>query len=454
MDLFQQVDSDSALTVSALTERIRKQLEVEFREVWVCGEVSNLRRQSSGHIYFSIKDAASQLSCVLFRADANRQPSLPENGMECILCGSISVYPPRGSYQLVVRVVLERGAGRLQAEFERLKRLLAAEGVFERDRKRPLPLLPLRIAVITSPTGAALQDFIRILKRRDFGGSVTVFPARVQGVGASAELLSRLQQAQQGDFDLIVLTRGGGSIEDLWAFNDPDLARAVAASSKPTISAVGHEIDHVLTDYAADIRGETPSGAAEIISSRVQQIRERLWQTSERLERSRKTFLNDAAARLKLCASEFKSIDPRNWIERWDMRLDDLEQQLGHAISDTLVRARNRLSDCGLPLEQMTPRNRLRLMRERLHERSQQLERCRVRYFAERERTLVQLEIRLQNNGVEATLKRGYALLTDDEGKLLASCEAILADPERRLQARLHDGKLRLKLDRDSANEG
>ncbi len=452
MDLFQQVASDNALTVSALTERIREQLEGEFREVWVCGEVSNLRRQSSGHVYFSLKDADSQLSCVLFRGDANRQPSLPENGMECILCGSISVYPPRGSYQLVVRVVVESGAGRLQAEFERLKRMLAAEGVFERDRKRPLPILPLRIAVITSPTGAALQDFLRILKRRDFGGSVTVFSARVQGAEAPAELRACLQQAQEGDFDLIVLTRGGGSMEDLWAFNDPDLARAVAFSRKPTLSAVGHEIDHVLTDYAADIRAETPSGAAELISSRVQQMRERILQTGERLERSRVAFLNDAVARLKLCASEFRSIDPRNRIEKWHMRLDDLEQQVGRAICDALVRARNRVNDCTLPLEQMTPRNRLRLMRERLQERRLQLERCRVRYMAERERTLAQLEIRLQNNGVEATLKRGYALLTDDEGQLLASCKAILASPERSLQARLHDGKLRLKLDKGSAD--
>jgi exodeoxyribonuclease VII large subunit len=449
MDLFLQTASENALTVSALTELIRKQLEGKFSDVWVCGEVSNLRHQGSGHIYFSLKDANSQLSCVLFRRDAERQTVLPENGMECILCGNLSVYAPRGSYQLVARLVIESGAGRLQAEFERLKRLLAAEGVFARENKRALPILPLRIALITSPTGAALQDFLRILKRREFGGQVTVFPARVQGAEAPAELLCGLEQAQRGDFDVIVLTRGGGSIEDLWAFNDPNLARAVAASRIPTLSAVGHEIDHVLTDYAADVRAETPSGAAELISSRVQQMRERIIRAGECLQRARTTIVNEAKAQLKFCEAEFKNIHPRNQLEKIAMRVDEFEQNLSRCVWDELAMARKRITDCVMPLEQLTPRNRVQLMRERLQERTLQLNRCRMRYLAERKKQLDQIECRLQNNGVDATLKRGYALLTDDAGQLLAKRAQIMTSPNRILRARLQDGSVRLKLDKD-----
>lgn len=447
MDLFQQAASDNALTVSALTDRIRKRLESDFREVWVSGEVSNLRHQSSGHLYFSLKDADSQLSCVLFRGDANRQPILPENGMECVLCGSISVYPPRGSYQLVVRVVVESGAGRLQAEFERLKRLLAAEGIFATEKKRAMPPLPVRIAVVTSATGAALQDFLRILKRRQFAGLVTVYPARVQGAGAAEEMCAALAEAMRGEHDVIVLTRGGGSVEDLWAFNNPDLVRAVAASTLPVISAVGHEIDHVLTDYAADIRAETPSGAAELISSHYRDILERVAQAGKSLERAKEARITSAQAQLKYCASQLKIAEPRYRLQNAAMRVDDLEQGLARSVEGAFGSQRQRLDECKWMLQQLNPAKRIPQCRQLLGERAQRLNRTIFRSLAECSKQVDLVESRMASSSVEATLRRGYAVLTDNKGVLLADTQGVLSAPEKKIQARLQDGAVRLRVD-------
>ncbi|HBR94896.1 MAG TPA: exodeoxyribonuclease VII large subunit, partial [Opitutae bacterium] len=260
--------AEQVLKVTALTRLIKGQLEENFSRVWVQGEISNLRKQSSGHIYFSLKDAGSQLPCALFARDTARQDFELKDGMEVQLLGDISVFEPHGRYQLIAKVAIQSGQGRLQMEFERLKRKLATEGLFDAERKQALPALPRKIAVITSPTGAAVRDFLRILRRREFAGEVVILPSKVQGQGTAQEVTNMLEYAgaSQG-FDLVVLTRGGGSIEDLWAFNKEQVARAVADCPIPVISAIGHEIDTVLTDYAADQRAETPSGAAELISS-------------------------------------------------------------------------------------------------------------------------------------------------------------------------------------------
>ncbi|MEN8863266.1 MAG: exodeoxyribonuclease VII large subunit, partial [Lentimonas sp.] len=310
LDNFLRPAPDQVLKVTELTRQIKRQLEGNFRQVWVQGEVSNLRRQSSGHVYFSLKDAGSQLPCVLFARDAASQSFQLEDGMELQLFGDLSVYEPHGRYQLIAKIAIQSGEGQLQIEYERLKRKLAAEGLFDKERKQALPTLPLRIAVITSPTGAALRDFLRILRRREYGGEVVIFPARVQGKGAAEEITAMLEYAKASKgFDLIVITRGGGSIEDLWAFNEEILARAVAACPLPIISAVGHEIDHVLSDYAADQRAETPSGAAELISSLYLDAQQNLETAAQNLAyyaedaiTTRTRDLRDCHARLQIIA--------------------------------------------------------------------------------------------------------------------------------------------------------
>ena len=256
------------LTVTEFTRRVKAVLEGGIGPCWVKGEVSNLRAQPSGHVYFSLKDAGAQLPAVMFKTAAVRQTVALRDGLQVVAYGDVGVYEPQGRYQLVVKTLVDDGVGALQREYEALKRRLSEEGLFAPERKKPLPQMPGTVGFVTSPTGAAVQDFMRILIRRGWRGRVVVLPSKVQGEGAAAEMAAMLATAERlAIFDLIVIGRGGGSIEDLWAFNEEVLVRAVAACSVPTVSAVGHEIDFTLCDFAADRRAETPSAAAELISS-------------------------------------------------------------------------------------------------------------------------------------------------------------------------------------------
>src|SRR4051812_1800270 len=256
-------------SVTEFTRRVKVVLESQVRPGWVRGEVSNLRLQASGHVYFSLKDAGAQLSAVMFRGDAARQDVKLRDGAQVLVYGEISVYEARGNYQLIVRAVLEDGVGRLQKEFEALKRRLADEGLFGAENKIAIPAMPRTVGFITSATGAAVQDFSRILIRRGLRGRVIILSTKVQGEGSAAEMVEMLAQAEAlGIFDLLVIGRGGGSLEDLWAFNEEPLVRAVAACVVPIISAVGHEIDFTLCDLAADGRAGTPGAAGGLISRR------------------------------------------------------------------------------------------------------------------------------------------------------------------------------------------
>ena len=326
------------LSVGALTRKIRELLENGLGEVWVEGEVSNLRRQASGHVYFTLKDASSQLACVLFAGQAAQLRQINfTDGVQVQIFGQITVYEARGNYQIVVRKVQERGVGALQAKFEELKRRLAAEGMFDAERKRPLPKFPGRIGVVTSPTGAAIRDFLHVLDRRQRGIAVVIYPVRVQGKGAAAEIAGAIREL--GDaaslgiepLDVIVVTRGGGSLEDLWEFNEEAVARAVAESPVPVVSAVGHEIDFTISDFAADVRAPTPSAAAEILSADSAELLDRLAQASSRLRRSIGTRLEtirhhiESVRRTALFSEPARSI--RENQQNLDRLSDDLERE-------------------------------------------------------------------------------------------------------------------------------
>jgi exodeoxyribonuclease VII large subunit len=430
---------EEILKVTTLTRLIKGQLEENFARVWVQGEISNLRRQSSGHVYFSLKDARSQLPCALFARDAARQSFELEDGMEVLLLGDISVFEPHGRYQLIAKVAIQSGAGRLQLEFERLKRKLASEGLFDSARKKALPVLPQRIAVITSPTGAAVRDFLRILTRRGFGGEVVIFPARVQGRGAAEEVIAMLREASASEgFDLAVLTRGGGSIEDLWPFNEESLARAVAACPLPTISAIGHEIDTVLTDYAADRRAETPSGAAELISTIYLEAQQNLQNAGEALLGlissqidARQTALRDYLARLRIIA-------PERQLQHLGMCLDDFENQLKRSLTTRVAASDRLLNRSAQRLAEQHPKTQISLARQHLETASRQLHRAMLVTEGRKRETLEHLEQRLANSSLQATLKRGYAVLQSEDGRIFAhSAEAL---KEKKLQARLQDG--------------
>jgi len=255
-----------ALTVSELTRRLQGLLETEFVDVWVEGEVSNLKRAASGHMYFSLKDAGAQIRAVVWKTDARLLRFEPKDGMHVLARGSLRVYPPRGDYQVSVQVLEPLGKGSLAQAFEELKERLEKEGLFAPGRKRPLPLLPRRIAVVTSPTGAVIRDILRVLHRRHPTLEVLVYPVRVQGEGAAGEIARAISALNRlGGLDVVILARGGGTLEDLWAFNEESVARAIVASRIPTLSAVGHETDVTIADFVADVRAPTPSAAAELV---------------------------------------------------------------------------------------------------------------------------------------------------------------------------------------------
>ena len=441
------------LSVWELTRAVRACLEEGIGEIWVEGEVSNYRKQSSGHQYFTLKDDRSQLSCVFFRnaAAANGAAVPLADGMQVQVHGDLTVYESRGQYQLVVGIVQGRGVGALQARFEALKRKLYAEGLFDPARKQELPAFPLTVGIVTSPTGAALQDMLNILRRRAPWMRVLVHPVRVQGQGASLEIVHAVQEfnawAQEAGehpskkVDLIVVARGGGSIEDLWEFNEEIVARAIAASALPVVSAVGHEIDFTIADFAADLRAPTPSAAAELIAPDTAALRERLDAAAESFERELRGRVERARERLDALASGSLEREPRRRLLDARQRLDLAQEDLGRAAASGLRLFRARLEEKGGCL-------RASGLQQSLELRSQLVsvlrEKLWVLMCCEQARVKARLhasEGLLRVLGPQATLERGYSITTDEGGRLLQGVRDIQGGQQ--IVTRLHDGKLR-----------
>lgn len=412
------------ISVGEFTRRVKTLLEEGLPAGWVRGEVSNLKQQSSGHVYFSLKDAAATLSAVLFRGDAARQSVALRDGLQVVVYGQVSVYEPRGQYQLIVRAVVEDGVGRLQREFEALKRRLADEGLFAPERKRPLPPMPRTIGFITSPTGAAVQDFIQILRRRGWRGRLVILPAKVQGEGAAAEMVTMLRAAEElGIFDLLVIGRGGGSLEDLWAFNEEPLVRAVAACGIPIISAVGHEIDVTLCDFAADLRAETPSAAAELISSRFVACAERVARAADLLHREVDAHAEAARRRLEHAASRLRLLTPSALVERGYLRIDDQRNRLEAALHRSVRERRHALARVAADLVRVSPEMRVRLESQRL----------------------LGLWKRLEAASPVSVLNRGFVILRDDAGRPVMRRESLASGTH--VSAEFADGRAPLTAD-------
>lgn len=394
--LFAGDASPEVESVSDFTRRVKHLLETGVRPGWVRGEVTNLRAQASGHVYFTLKDAGAQLSAVMFRGDAARQTVKLREGVQVVAYGEVSVYEARGQYQLIVRVVIEDGVGKLQREFEAMKARLAAEGLFAMEKKRAVPAMPACVGFVTSPTGAAVQDFLRILTRRGWRGRVVVLPAKVQGAGSAAEMVEMLTLAQSlGIFDVIVIGRGGGSLEDLWAFNEEPLVRAVADCTVPVISAVGHEIDFTLCDFAADVRAETPSAAAELISSEFVACAERAATAAETMTDLIEVIVARASERLDHARSRLRLLAPSAQIEQGYLRLDDFSNRLGAALRASVQGRRQQLADARTRLAHATPQTRVEQESQRL----------------------LSLWKRLQAASPESVLKRGFVIMRDEAGR-------------------------------------
>ncbi|GAK60441.1 exodeoxyribonuclease 7 large subunit [Candidatus Vecturithrix granuli] len=314
-------------SVAELTKAIKSELEARFLDVWVEGEISNLATPRSGHTYLTLKDEQSQIRAVIFRSVGSRLKFQLENGLHLLVRGSVSVYEPRGEYQLILTYIEPRGAGALQLAFEQLKQRLATEGLFDEAHKKPIPILPKKIGVVTSATGAAIRDILHVVNRRFANVHVLIAPVRVQGAEAPAEIVRAIEMLNQlPDVDVLIVGRGGGSLEDLWAFNEEIVARSIFASRIPVISAVGHEIDFTIADFVADLRAPTPSAAAELV---VQQ-KDVLVKTINVLSRRLENAMSYVLSRLKEAVQQYASHlqDPRKRLNEWQQRLDELHHRL------------------------------------------------------------------------------------------------------------------------------
>jgi exodeoxyribonuclease VII large subunit len=345
-------DSTDILSVSQLTKEIKSLLETSLPPLWVRGEISNLRVQSSGHRYFILKDQNSQLKAVLFKGNFQNSGYIPSDGDECLAYGNINVYEPRGDYQFRVKHIMQDGTGMLRLQFDRLKEKLLADGIFDDHNKTPLPTYAQNIAIITSPKGAALQDFISILNRKNWTGKISIFPSSVQGKEAPSELLHSLKLIEKYQhYDLVVLARGGGSIEDLWAFNNERLVRSVADFNMPIISAIGHQTDFVLTDFASDFRAETPSAAAEWICNLHRNQEEHLNDLAKQLTDLPKRKIEQHTEKLNLATMRLRNCSPKSRVEVFHQYLDEFSNRMDTRILHTIDQNKLKVSSLGKRLE-------------------------------------------------------------------------------------------------------
>ncbi len=393
----------AVLTVSELTRRLQEALEERFPAVWVEGEISNYRLYGSGHAYFTLKDADSQIRAVLFRNRGRRIKFEPADGLHVMAFGSIEVYPQRGEYQMVIELLEPKGLGALQLAFDQLKARLQAEGLFDQARKRELPRFPRKIGVVTSPSGAAIRDVLRVIGRRFGELHIVIAPARVQGDGAAEEIVQGLRDLNAlGDVDVIIVGRGGGSLEDLWAFNEEIVARAIVASKAPVVSAVGHEVDFTIADFVADLRAPTPSAAAELVVREKQAVVDTLDELRERLAR--------AAAR------------PLRDLER---RVDELALGLRRGMRATLERARHRERLAVGALAAASPLARLTRGRNRLERLDARL-RDEIRHrFVGSQHRLGAAVGRLDSLSPLAVLGRGYSLTRTAAGEIVRNARQV-----------------------------
>jgi exodeoxyribonuclease VII large subunit len=439
-------DTDTVLTVSQLTREIRSLLEEQIGEVWVEGEVSNLRIQSSGHQYFTLKDAECQLSCVMFRGNAVRSGVRLKDGAQVQAHGQVSVYAARGQYQMVVRSVQAKGQGALQARFEALKRRLFEEGLFDQEIKKAIPKYPMTVALVTSPTGAAVQDMLNILTRRAPWIRVLVYPVRVQGQGAEKEIEAAIGALNQADElglpvpDVLVVGRGGGSLEDLWNFNEECVARAIHASVIPVISAVGHEIDFTIADFAADLRAPTPSAAAEILAPDAEELKRHFEGTGRRLRSRANSIIEHQAQVLELMMRGALQTRPQRLLDEAEQRLDDGERMLPECIrsrlrdwSDMLVESQQALARYHPVKVLAEAGHRTELNSHRLGQAIQhRMERLRDRLQAKGDA--------LRTLGPEGILARGFSFTMDSSGTVITDADQVKVGEE--IKTRLAKGTL------------
>ncbi len=433
-----ELASRSIYTVSQLTAEIKHCLERDFAFLWIEGEVSNLRLPGSGHLYFTLKDEAAQIRAVMFRLQNRLLQFEPADGLQVIGYGRLSVYEPRGEYQLILEYLEPKGRGALQLAFEQLKEKLAGEGLFDPARKKPLPFLPQKIGIVTSPTGAAIRDILQILNRRYANVHVLIYPVRVQGTGAAQEIAEAIDELNQWpDMDVLIVGRGGGSLEDLWAFNEEVVARAIFRSRIPVLSAVGHEIDFTIADFVADLRAPTPSAAAELVVRNKEELVQSLRSLQSRLGLAIQDDLLGMKERLSLLAARL--IDPRRRLADLRLRLDDLWNRLSHGALQATARKKDLFRMKWEHLMLLHPRRRIEESTDRLIQLRKELAftlRGTLHLLRQKTEGIVG---KLGTLSPLSVLQRGYSI-----ARLLPSQKIIRQArdlrPDDRVQVKVHQG--------------
>lgn len=428
-------------TVRDLVAAVRTHIEREYGDTWVEGEISNFRAHDSGHFYFTLKDADSQLSAVMFRSQARLLRFRPENGMQVVVRGRITIYEDRGQLQISAEYLEPKGAGALQVAFEQLRMKLDAEGLFDSARKRAIPTLPARIGIVTSPQAAALRDILNILQRRHHSASLLIFPAQVQGESASQEVRAGIRYFNQAsNVDVIIVARGGGSAEDLAAFNDEELARVAADSKIPLISAVGHETDFTILDFVADLRAPTPSAAAELVIRSREEIEGQVEQLHQRLEKALRYNLLMARQSLTELSQHGAFARMMELVQRRQQRVDDLQHRLVHAERGVLERCRRRFDTLAGAVRHYDARRILTGIAKELSARESAMALAIRNALMQKRSRLEQFSAQMVALSPLAILERGYALVFDASGELLK--DAAVVRPGDAISVRLAQGTL------------
>ncbi len=438
--------SPKVYKVTELTKEIQSLLEDRFDFVWVEGEISNFSAPASGHFYMVLKDKKTQIRAVMFRLQARYLKFRPENGMHVLVQGRVGVYPPRGEYQVILDYMEPMGVGALALAFEQLKKKLAAEGIFDEDIKRPLPFLPQHVAVITSPSGAAIQDFLKIIRRRFSNIEITIVPVRVQGDGASSDMVKALELVNRElDVDVIVLTRGGGSLEDLWAFNEENLALAIRHSRIPVVSAVGHEIDLTISDLAADFRAPTPSAAAELLVIEKESM-------LDRLDEIRTRLLSGINQEIRKCLQDMNHLtnrlkDPRKRLDNMWMRLDEIRSRIARLIDLAVRDRRNKIRAEEHALLAYSPINLVSTIGQQLYFQTTSLNRAMASLIRDRQSHLSSMEKRMTDLSPLSILKRGYSITrTLPEKNVLKDTSGV--EKGHQVQVLLAEGELTCRVEK------
>jgi len=439
--------SRRALTVSELTARIRDLLAKNFTELSVEGEISNCREAQSGHLYFTLKDEKAQIRCVWFKQDRRGVKFRVEDGLKVTLRGGISVYEQRGEYQIYVESMEPLGVGALQLAFDQLKKRLEAEGLFDAKHKKPLPLLPSRIGLITSPKGAAVRDVVRILRRRFHNVHLTVFPVRVQGDGSAEEIVRALRFFNQRKLvDVLMLTRGGGSIEDLWSFNEEIVARAIFDSEIPVISGVGHETDFTIADFVADVRASTPSAAAELVVQTRREFDKHIADLRQALSDQIRYRILVLSRRVHELGASRGFRRPLDLLRQQRQRADEMTSRLALGLRARLEQSRKRYTAAHLRIFRFDFRARISALRIRLERRATELGKRMERLTRVKRERLGKLLVQLEERGPLKVLERGYSIVTDASGAVLRDASVVALGDSISIQ--LHQGKLTTEVKR------